>query len=141
MKNKKILEYQLQEIFGKKAQSEKDKIWNIFSLIIYSDENDTDLLDLHRLVGNENFVKIIKLFDGRTVEFPKKEKVESAVILSLLYYYKEIKLMSWEDIKKVVPFDFSTISYGLQIRKLNLWIRQRMHELFKRIEEEKDADG
>ena len=42
--------------------------------------------------------------------------------------------MEWEDIKKEFPFEISSISYGIQIKNLNTWIKDKMIQVLQKID-------
>jgi len=135
--NKHIFEYRIKEMFGKHQSGDIDLIWQIVSLLIYQNSANTDVPSLFSLVDEDDFLKIINLFGGRTIHFPTVDDIQKNLLLAILYYYKEIKGMPWEEIKKVIPFEFTasdSISYGIKIRNFNTWMRQKLQELFRELE-------
>jgi len=120
-----IFEHKLNKIFQTKNKGELDLVFDIISLILYSNERSTCLSRLYNLIS---------LFDGETIKFPNKLQLKNSVILALLYYYREIKNKSWEEIKKEFPFEINSISYGIQIKNLNNYIKQRIQSIYKQIE-------
>jgi hypothetical protein len=124
-----IFDSQIDEVFGKKKESEMDIILKTLSMVIYENSSNTDTMELYKLLGMENFVKVISLFDGRTVKLPSADEFKENLILSLIYYYKEIKQFTWEQIKEKLPFEISGIRYGIKIKNLNNYIRQKLEEL------------
>jgi hypothetical protein len=133
--SKNIFEKQINEVFGKKKSTEMDLILKILSIIIYQNATNTDIIELYKMLDLETFVKIITLFDGRPVRLPSSDVMKENLILSLIYYYKEIKKENWEQIKKHFPFEISGISYGLRLKQINNFIRQKINELCKNNEE------
>lgn len=135
---KEVFEEQLNDLFISSDPSETDQVIRALSLILYAEENfknKKDIIELYSLLGLEGFVSVISLFEKRTVTFPSIEQIREDIILSILFYYREIKAYSWGDIKKIVPFEFSSISYAFRIKKLNSFIVDQMREIFD--EEEK----
>ncbi len=116
--------------------SDVDLILATLSVVIYSTETNVDIIELFNLLDLDSFIKIISLFDGRTVQFPTKKQFRNSLLLSILYYYREIKKMEWEDIKKEFPFDISSISYGIQIKNLNSWVKDKMVQLLKKVDKD-----
>ena len=131
-----IFDDQIEEVFSKKKDNEMSLILKTLSMILYQSSNNTDIVELYRLMGMENFVKVISLFDGRTVKLPSADEFKEDLILSLIYYYREIKQLSWEQVKEKLPFEISGIRYGIKIKNLNNYIRQKMEELMNSIDKE-----
>ena len=125
-----LWEHRIQEAFKKEKQSDLDFIFRITELIIYFNyQNNINLIELYKSIGIDAFCKVLTLFDNMTVKFPAKSDVKETLMLSLIYYMREIKGYSWEDIKKEFPYDVSTISYGIRIKKINNQLHQRIQEM------------
>lgn len=136
LESKDVFEEKLDRLFRRQNKSEIEIILECVSLIIYSTINNTDIVELYRLLDLADFVKVISLFDGRTVKFPTKTELRSSLLLAVLYYYREILNMDWDEIKEEFPFEISSISYGIQIKNLNNFIKQKMYEMFKKMDKE-----
>lgn len=130
---KTVWESQLDELFSKKADTEIELIFEIVSLIMNSGSSD-NIQNLYSLLDLENFIRVITLFDGKTIKFPSKQSLKETFIWALCYYYKEIKQMSWREIEKLIPYEISTISYGIRIKQLNKHIEKEIHEIAKSLE-------
>ncbi len=129
-----VFEEKINQIFSKTKKKDIDLILQVLSLIIYGNQNNTDMVELYHSVKLEDFVRIVSLFDGRVVKFPTKKSLRNSLMLALLYYYREIEGKSWEAIQKEFPFDISAISYGIQIKNLNNFIKQKIFEIMKKID-------
>ncbi len=130
------IDEKINSIMARIKLSDVDLILATLSVVIYSTETNVDIIELFNLLDLDSFIKIISLFDGRTVQFPTKKQFRNSLLLSILYYYREIKKMEWEDIKKEFPFDISSISYGIQIKNLNSWVKDKMVQLLKKIDKD-----
>jgi len=126
-----VFEEQLNDIFVKSKNENNNTVLQILSLLTYENTKNRDLTDLYNLVGVDEFVSIISLFEGRTITFPTKEEVKENLLLALVYYYREIENMSWPEIKEKIPFEFSTISYSMKIKSLNEKLKKRMNEMLQ----------
>lgn len=128
-----VFEYKIDEILENMKDTEVTIVLKIFSLIFYHTQNNTDIIELYKLLDLDSFIKVISLYDGRTVKFPTREIMKNHLLLSLLYYCKEVEGKDWEVIKKEFPFDISSISYGIQIKNLNNFIKQKLSEIVKKV--------
>lgn len=136
LKPEDVFEYKIDEILEDMEETEIDIVLKIFSLIFYSTQNNTDILELYRLLDLDSFVKVVSLFDGRTVKFPPREILKNHLLLSLLYYYREVEGKDWEKIKEEFPFAINSISFGIQIKNLNNFIKQKLSEIFRRVKKQ-----
>lgn len=130
-------EYRIKETFkDREKKDSEDLLWQIISLLIYQDAQDTTLVEVFKLFKNnkEDFIKLISLLDGRTFRAPTKKTLEEKILLAVLYYEKEILNKPWDKIKKEFDFDFSTVKYGIRIKNLDNWIKQKINEIVRREE-------
>ena len=65
-----VFEQQLRDIFKPAENKEQSSLFSILSLVFYHNSKITDLHDIYRLLGLDNFIKLVSLLDGRTVRFP-----------------------------------------------------------------------
>lgn len=131
---REVFEEQLNDLFLTSDNSEVDQVIRTLSLIIHAEEgfkNKNDLIELYNLLGLEGFVSVLSLFEKRTITFPSMEIIRENIILAVIFYYKEMKNYSWSEIKDIVPFEFSSISYAFKLKKLNSFIVDQMKEIFK----------
>jgi len=125
---KSAWESQLDELFSKKSDTETELIFKIVNLIMTNGSND-NIQNLYSILPLENFIRVITLFDGKTIKFPLKQNLKETFIWALCYYYKEIKHMPWSEIEKLIPYEISTISYGIRIKQLNKYIESEIQQL------------
>ena len=127
--------------FSKKSQSEIDKFMNIVSIIIYGNDSCKDIADLFSLVGMDTFIKIVNLFNGRDLQFPTKKEIQEAIELALFFYYKNVQgCTNHKDLKLlniVEEKDFSSISIGKRLLKLEKAMQDKILETFMEIDDEK----
>jgi hypothetical protein len=128
-----IEDAQIEELFSKRKENEIDIIFKTLSLIIYNNTNEIDILEMYKTLDLNDFIKLIYLFDGKVIRFPTIKDIKESLVLSLVYYFREIKNYSWSETKEKFPFEISGISYGIKLKSLNNFIRQKMDEMLKRI--------
>ena len=98
--NSSVFEQQLKDIFKPTENKEQTSLFSILALVFYHNSKITDLHDVYKLLGLENFIKLISLLDGRNVRFPTSTELKDAIILALCFYYKEIENKDWQEIKE-----------------------------------------
>ena len=127
-----IWEQQLCDIFEQKTHSDMDMLLNILSIVMF-DRFDESIGKMYATVNDiDLFSKIVNTFSGMTIKIPERQEFKDAITLGLSYYYREIKKMKWEDIKKELPYeDNLSIKTGRKLVKLNSSIKQKLDDLLK----------
>lgn len=125
-----VFEQQINELFVRKQDDEADVVLEALSIVLYQNHKNTDMVELYKLLGLDGFLKVVSLFEGRTVKFPTRGEIQESLILSLCYYYKEVLGMTWPEIRQKMPFDISAHSYGIRIKSLNRFVRKKLSQLF-----------
>lgn len=131
-----VFEDQLNDIFIRSSDKTSNIVLRAVNLLLNMSESNRDLTDLYDLVGIETFVAILTLFENKTIHFPPKEEIKELILTALLYYYREVENLSWEEIKAKVPFEFSSISYSIKIKKFNNYIIEKLYDILKGEENE-----
>lgn len=130
---KNVWEYRIKEAFTSKSKDNQigNQLWEIINLILYENSKDRILIDLYNLLDKETFVKVISLIDGRNFQPPTKKELEESILLAILYYEKEINNKTWSEIQNEFDFEIPTIKYGIRIRNLDSWIKQKIQEIVR----------
>jgi len=126
-----VFERQLREAFKPACDNQQSDLFRAIALVFHHNEKLSDIYDAYKLLGVESFVKLIHLFDGRTVRFPSSTELKDAIILSLCFYYREIEKLTWEEVHDRIPFKFSSLTIAYKIKSLNAAIRKEITEIFK----------
>jgi len=129
-----IFEQTLNDLFIRRGEEDVSLLFRIISLVLFQDQNHMEILSLYKATDLDTFLKIITLFDNKTIKFPKKKELKDSLTLALCYYYREVEHMSWEEIKALLPFEISSISYGIRIRNMNKALRAQIEDLFEKME-------
>lgn len=124
-----VFEEQLNDLFTEHTPKTSDKISRILSLLILDRNMSDNMVQLYDLVGIDTFLLVCSLFEKKKVEFPSREELRDLVVTAVLYYYREVKQMDWSEIKDILPFDFSPISYSFKIRNFEESMQNRMREI------------
>lgn len=92
---------------------------------------NTNIDKLYDAIGYESFVKVIDTMGGRKVTIPKKKDFQETLMTVVIYYYKEIKHMSWGEIDKLFPYHNVAKVYTKKIGCLNNIIKEKIQEIME----------
>jgi hypothetical protein len=126
-----VFEKQLRDAFKPAAGSQQSDLFRAIALVFYHNEKLSDIYEVYKLLGVEDFVRLIHIFDGRTIRFPTSAELKEAVILSLCFYYREVEGLTWEEVHDKIPFKFSSLTVSYKLKSLNAAIRAELTEIFK----------
>jgi hypothetical protein len=125
---------------------EKKKLWENNLSKIYSDIDNKEIGSLLKIVIYENFgakiynlyniidddvkfTKIMDEFSKKNVEFPDVDDFTSAIILAMVYYYKEVLGYDWMKIQELLPYERDVcLRYGTKIRSLKSSIKRKLNK-------------
>jgi hypothetical protein len=131
-KPKEVFEEQLNDLFVKKEKKEKDKLLEIFSLLLSKDnQKSKDLLNLYHFLGMEDFIGVVTVLEKKSIDFPSRADLKEAMKMAVIFYYKEELNYSWEQIKEILPFEFSSISYSFKIKSFNKFLIDQLKSVLK----------
>jgi hypothetical protein len=125
-----VFEKQMREAF--KPVDEQNSLFSAVSLVFYHNAAISEIYDIYKLLGIENFVKLIHLLDGRTVHLPTSADLQDAILQALCFYYREVENLSWDEIHAKIPFQFSSISMSYKLKSLNASLRAELITLFNK---------
>jgi hypothetical protein len=120
-----LWEHQLREIFSQ-PEVKKDPLFQILTAVFQTTASMADVADMYRLLGLEDFTRLLHLLDGRTVKFPTSMDLKDTIILTLCYYYRKIEGLDWTQIHEILPFDFPSIAISRKISSLDEEIRKKI---------------
>lgn len=128
-----VWEDQMNDLFLMKKVKNSNRVLEALSIILNMNYGvkGKELLDLYNLKGLDTFVEIITLFERKTITFPSKDEIKEAVLLALVFYFREVEGLTWEEIKSIIPFDFSSISYSFKLKNINKYMAEKLTEAFK----------
>jgi hypothetical protein len=124
-----VFERQMREAF--KPVDEQNSLFSAVALVFYHDVKISEIYDVYKLLGIENFVKLIHLLDGRTVHLPTGSELQESILLALCFYYREVEGLDWDEIHDKIPFQFSSISMSYKLKSLNSAVRSELKEIFR----------
>jgi len=101
------------------------KIFYKLSLLIYQIEcKETDLYMLANIISPKELIRLISYYDGDVMKLPSKAEFREAFFLTITFYLKEIKNMSWNGIKELLSLPekddelLSSIAMGRKISQI-----------------------
>jgi hypothetical protein len=135
-----LLQEDINEAFKRKEKNDLEVLFQVLSLILYKNENNTDLIELLNTVGIDTFSKIIHLFGGRAIELPTEEDFSAAMVLSMSYYYRKIEgIKDWEKIQAKLPaYKLDKLSLSLRIHRLDSFLKQKIQQIFRQMKSKKN---
>jgi hypothetical protein len=132
-----VFERQMREAF--KPVDEQNSLFSAVALVFYHNVKISEIYDVYKLLGIENFVKLIHLLDGRTVHLPTSTELQESILLALCFYYKEVEGLDWDEIHDKIPFQFSSISMSYKLKSLNAALKTELKSIFKGKEDKPNA--
>lgn len=133
-----LWEKRLNNLFKKKEKTETQKFLDVVSIILYSNETCKDISELYAGVDLDTFIRVVNIFEGRTIQFPTKVDIKEGIELALLFYYKNIKgVDNYKDLKGlniIDEKDFSSISVGKRLNKLSKTLQDKILDLYLEME-------
>ena len=126
-----VFDKQLRDAFKPVIENQQNDLFRAIALVFYHNEKLSDIYDAYKLLGVENFVRLVHLFDGRTVHFPTSSELKDAIILSLCFYYHEIEGLEWSEIHDKINFKFSSLQMSYKIKSLSSTLRAELINIFK----------
>lgn len=124
-----VFERQMREAF--KPVDEQNSLFSAVALVFYHNAKISEIYDVYKLLGIENFVKLIHLLDGRTIHLPASSELQESILLALCFYYRDVEGLEWDEIHDKIPFQFSSISMSYKLKSLNSAIRSELKEIFR----------
>ena len=119
-----------EDILKKEYSKIDENINNITSLLkLILFENFGEKIEILYSIVNDNdkFSQILNTFGGLSIDFPTVEEFKSSVILSLVFYYKEVMHFSWKKIEEMIPYERDiSLRYGSKIKTLQKSIKKQL---------------
>ena len=118
------------------------QILNQVTFFIYENESPTsDMYMLARLLDDDSLKKIIDYFEDSHLKIPSIEEFNYCLLLSITFFLKEIKGMSWKEIKKILDIndnieEFSSISLGKKLSKLKNDLTKQLFNAIENLDSE-----
>jgi hypothetical protein len=128
-KESSVFEKQMRETL--KPIDEQNSLFSAIALVFYHNAKTSEIYDVYKLLGIENFVKLIHLLDGRTIHLPTSSELQELILLATCFYYREVEGLEWDEIHDKVPFQFSSISMAYKLKSLNSAIRTELKEILR----------
>lgn len=78
----------------------KEDIFSVATALLYTLKETpqySTMSELFYILDYDNFLKLIKYFGGETIRIPSDKEVSETLKLLLLYQYREIEGLSWEE--------------------------------------------
>jgi hypothetical protein len=110
---------------------EQNSLFSAVALVFYHNVKTSEIYDIYKLLGIENFVKLIHLLDGRTIHLPTSAELQELILMVLCFYYREVEGLEWDEIHDKIPFQFSSISMSYKLKSLNAALNVELKEILR----------
>lgn len=112
-------------------------IRTLMEIIIYTSFGEK-IGRLYKLVDDDKlFSKLVEEFENNEIQFPSKDDFTESIITAIIYYYKEVLGLSWEQIQEQLPYESDIgLRYARKINNLGAKIKKRL----KQIDENKKVE-
>ena len=133
------LNKELKSDFSKIDESVSN-VTSLLKLIIF--ENFGEKVEIIYSIVNDNdkFSKILYAFENMSIKLPSVEEFKSLVMLSIIYYYKDVMNSDWNKIQLMFPNEKDiSLKYGVKLRNVRKSIKKRMDNI-KKSKEHKNED-
>lgn len=101
---KNLFQKSVNNIF--KKDTEIDLIEDILKLELYKlygeSKKDVPLIEIYKLLGMENFCKLIDLISGKTIKFPTKESFKETIQVAICFFEKNFKNIPVKDTTETI---------------------------------------
>jgi tetrahydromethanopterin S-methyltransferase subunit G len=125
------LNKELKSDFSKIDESVSN-VTSLLKLIIF--ENFGEKVEILYSIVNDNdkFSKILYAFENMSIKLPSVEEFKSLVMLSIIYYYKDVMNYDWNKIQLMFPNEKDiSLRYGVKLRNVRKSIKKRMDNIEK----------
>jgi hypothetical protein len=125
-----FFEKQLREAFKPVVDNQQSDLFRVIALVFYHNEKLSDIYDIYKLLGIEDFIRLIHLLDGKTVKLPTSTELKESILLALCFYYKEIENLSWPEVHDRISFNFSSLNMAYKIKSLSSALKAELKNIF-----------
>lgn len=137
-KSNTMFEDQLKSMIKETSSTNSEKlIMDIIQMVLEKKKSDHGLFEIMQLLGVDGLCKLVHLFNGRTVTFPKVTDFKDSIESGLIYYYRKVKgIENWDKLKELIGNpDISTVSFGLRTNNLDTWITKKVDEFLAELQD------
>lgn len=131
----------IKEYFVVEAKT-SDEIFNRLIMWVYGQYvHEYNLYELAKLLPDEHLLRLIDYYDGKLLKLPSKMEFQECFLIAIIFYLKEYKQYSWDQIKNI--FDtypdgkqlFNSISMSKKILKIRK-LKKNLHKQLQLILED-----
>ena len=123
---KNMLQLKINEALGSGEESIVSDLIKL-SLLKKASKNSDNLVytEVYNLLGLEKFSELVTLLDGKKLALPTKDDLKDTVTMVLCYYYRNIELKNWDDIKSILGIpDINTIKQGIRSSQFEAYLKE-----------------
>ena len=125
----------LREAMAQQDIAGSDMLWALTTLFLNQPVKGTATSEALRVLGRDNFLKLVLTCGGQTVEIPTHEDLKEAITAAIVYLEREVNGRNWPSIKRIYPdLQISSIHYAIKLKNMNADMVQALKEITAQIE-------
>ena len=130
-----VVQDTINRLFKPKTEDDTDILFSIINLILLKNSNNMDMAEMYKNTDLSTFIKVLSLFDDRTVKFMKMDEFTDTLILAMVYFYRNVEGKSWDEIQEYFgTYKLNKTSLSNKIYYLEFFIKVRMNAMFSKLE-------
>lgn len=135
-----IWESELDKLFEKIQKSDSDLLMDILTIVVFNRFN-SKIGKLYKIIGDmDKFTEILKEFSNEDIRLPDINDFKEALILALVYYYKNVQGFSWEEIQSLLKYEKDIpIRYGKRVASIDRTIQKQLNEILNKKKSKKET--
>lgn len=87
---------------------QKEDLYSVATALLYTLKDTpqySTMSELFYILDYPNFIKLIKYYGGQEIRVPTHEEINEMLTVLLLYQYREVEELSWDECLKKVNAD------------------------------------
>lgn len=125
-----LWEEDLERAFDKTNKTDSQLFMDILTIVVFNRFNG-NIGKLYKIINNmEMFTTIIETFSDLSLRFPDSKEFKDSIILAIVYYYREVQKLPWEQVQKELPYEKDLpLRFGKKVVNVNNDIKRYLDKL------------
>jgi hypothetical protein len=125
-----LWEEDLERAFDKTNKTDSQLFMDILTIVVFNRFNG-NIGKLYKIINNmEMFTTIIETFSDLSLRFPDSKEFKDSITLAIVYYYREVQKLPWEQVQKELPYEKDLpLRFGKKVVNVNNDIKKYLDNL------------